>query len=289
MMLLLGYTMPTVLSVSYAATQSGGGFLGSTSDGLTDGIPARKARLQWMSVAGNTSDHIRIPMYFTGANVALRVVCVLGLTLPVGVRLQIDLVSGHTGLNLVAQLSSRAVKFADGTVGAWFVFPASAPSANRCDLLIYNDVSGVASIAAGTVFDIGEVAAMPALEIEIEREWGDERIDPTESELSRDSQPLSVARQSYRRYEMTLVADSAAAVRGGGLAGGMDWDRLRAACFGDSRVIAIPRWQTPAGAVDAVALHATAIYGVGRLGRVTHLGGDYYNAPMTFQEAPAIP
>ena len=33
-MLLLGYAMPTALSVSYAATQSGGGFLGTTSDGL---------------------------------------------------------------------------------------------------------------------------------------------------------------------------------------------------------------------------------------------------------------
>ncbi len=288
-MLLLGYAMPTVLSVSYAATQSGGGFLGATSDGLTDGIPARKARLQWMSVAGNTSDHIRVSILLNGANVALRAVCVLGLTLPVGVRVQIDLISGHAGLNIVAQISSRAVRFADGTVGAWFVFPANVASANRCDLLIFNDVSGAASIAAGTVFDIGEVAAMPALQIEIEREWGDERIDPTESELSRDSQPLSVGRQSYRRYEMTLVADSAAAVRGGGLAGGMDWDKLRAALLGDARVMAIPRWQTPAGAVDAAALHATAVYGVGRLGRVTHLGGDYYNAPMTFQEAPAIP
>lgn len=287
-MMLFGYAMPTVLGVGYSATQSGGGFLGSTIDGLVDGIPARRARLQWMSVAGNTGDHMRVPIFFTGAAVQLRVVCVLGLTLPAGLRIQLDLVNGHPGLNVVATLSADTVQFADGTVGAWFVFPETVPVSNRVDLLIFNNVSGVASIAAGTTFEIGEVAAMSALDIEIERDWGDERIDPTESELSRDSQPLSVGRQPYRRYEFTLVADAANAVRGAGLAGGMDWNRLRAACSADARVIAVPRWRTPAGAVDSAALHATALYGTARFGRVTHLGGDYYNAAVTFQEAPAI-
>lgn len=289
MMLLLGYAMPTVLSVSYTASQSGGGFLGTTSDGLTDGIPARNARLQWMSVAGGGTDYMRLIILFSGASVSLRAACVLGLTLPPGTQLRVDFMAGHSTPATVATSAARTIRFADGTTGAWFVFPPGLSAVNRCDLVIFNDVDGAASIAAGTVFDIGEIAAMPALEIEIEREWGDERIDPTESEISRDSQPLSVGRQSYRRYEMTLVADSAAAVRGGGLAGGMDWDKLRAALLGDARVMAVPRWQTPLGAVDTAALHATAIYGVGRLGRVTHLGGDYYNAPITFQEAPAIP
>jgi hypothetical protein len=287
-MMLFGYSMPVVQSVGYAASQAGGGFLGSTSDGIADGIPARRARLQWMAVAGGLGDHMRLPIMLGGAPVQLRIICVLGLTLPAGVRVDVDLVNGHAGLDVVATLSARAVRFADGTVGAWFVFPDTVAPVNRVDVVLFNDVSGAASIAAGAVFEIGEVAAMPAIDIEIERDWGDERIDPTESELSRDSQPLSVGRQSYRRYEVTLVADAASAVRGGGLAGGMDWNRLRSSCGADARVIAVPRWRTPSGAVDPTALHATALYGTARFGRVSHLGGDYYNAPVVFQEAPAI-
>ena len=277
--------MPVVQSLVYAATQTGGGFLGFTSDGLTDGIPARVARIQWMSVAGSTSDHIRLSILLSGSNSPLRTVCVLGLTLPVGTLLTAQLINGHAGFNVVAELSARAVRFANGTIGAWFVFSAAKHPMNRMDILIFNDVFGAASIAASAIFEIGEIAAMQAFDIELGPDWSDELIDPTEVNLTRDSQPKSVPRLPYRRIEGELTVGSRLAVRGAGL-GDMDWAKLRYAMTGDRRVIAIPRWLTDAGTVEQSEVNATAIYGTGRLGKVMHAGGDYYSVSVAFTEAP---
>lgn len=284
--MLIGHSMPAVQSTGFAASQSGGGFLGLTSDGLYDGVPTRKARLQWMDTAGTTADSLSMRLYFSSAAV-FRLGCVLGLTLPVGTLVQIALYDGHGLTTLVASASTRCVAFADGTIGAWFVFAAGLAACNAAVVRVYNDVTGVASIAANAIFEVGEVAVMPAVDIELGSDWSDDLVDPTEVILTRDSQPASIPRRPYRRLDTQLVVDGRGRVREAGLVGGMDWIRLRSAMTQDRRVIAIPRWRTDAGAVDQGEVNATALYGTARLGKITHVGGDYYTATAAFIESPA--
>lgn len=286
--MLIGYSMPEVLGYGVASTLSGGGFLGSTQDGLFDGLPARVARLQWPTTTGTLTDHMRIILAFNGGQAPLRLAAVRGLTLPVGTLLQVDLCQGISGLTVVASQTQRAVRFADGSVGAWFIFPSTSPTADRADLLVWNDVSGAAAIAANQVFEIGEFSAMRCVDTHMQEDWGDEFIDPTESNLSRDAQPSSVPRLGYRKVDVSLSAATHAECFGGGLGGGMDWAQLRDAFAGDRPVIAMPRWRDGSGAVVQSLVNATAVYGTARMGKVQHLGGDYYSASVAFTESPAL-
>lgn len=286
--MLIGYSMPAIASLALTSTQAGAAFLGTTSDGLTDTLPARVARLQWMTAAGQVlADNLRLSLRLSGANQAYRAVCVLGLTLPVGTQIRAELYDGHTGSTLVGGITTRAVQISDGSTGAWFVWPSTVAASNRLEIVIYNDVLGVAAIAAGAVFEIGEIAVMPALEIQVESDWSDDLVDPSESALTRDSQPATVGRLAYRKIEATLSADGAAAARGGGLAGGMDWSKLRRAFEADGRVMAIMRWRNDALAIDLAWVAQTALYGTARMSPIQHLGGDVYSAAVTFVEAPA--
>jgi hypothetical protein len=285
-MMLIGHSMPSVQSIGYTASQPDGGFLGLTGDGLYDGVPTRKARLQWMSTAGTTADSLSMRLFLASA-AAMKVACVLGLTLPAGTQLQMAVYNGHGLTTLVQAVSTRTVVFADGTVGAWFIFPTTLITTDAVVLSVYNDVNGVASIAADAVFEVGEIACMPAVDIELGSDWSEDLVDPTEVILTRDSQPASIPRRPYRRLETQLVVDGRLRVREGGLAGDMDWIRLRSAIAQDRRVIAIPRWRDDAGDVDQGEVNATALYGTGRFGKISHVGGDYYSAPVIFIESPA--
>lgn len=285
--MLIGFSMPSVVGYNYATTLSGGGFIGSTQSALHDGLPARVARMQWPTSVGVIADHMRIVLLLSGGVSSLRVAAVRGLTLPVGTKLQLDFLNGHTGFTLVATQVQRAVRFADGSVGAWFLFPESTPAADRVDLVVYNDINGATAIAANQYFDIGEIVAMRCADIDIQEDWADESIDPTETTLTRDSQPASIGRLSYRKIDVNLSASAYAQVYGSGLAGGMDWAQLRAAFAGDAPVIAMPRWRDDSGAVSQGLINSTAVFGTARMGKVLHLGGDYYSAGVTFTESPA--
>lgn len=278
--------MPAVLGYGVGSTLGGGGFLGGTQDGLYDGVPSRVARLQWPTTAGVLTDHMRIFLTFSGGLAPLRLFAVRGLTLPAGTMLRVELYLA-AGPTYVTLQNQRAVRFPDGSVGAWFLFPSTTPNVDRADLLVFNDVNGVAAIAADQVFEIGEFAAMRCVDTTMQEDWSDEFIDPTESSMTRDSQPASIGRLGYRKVEVNLSAATYSECYSGGLSGGMDLAQLRDAFSGDRRVMAVPRWRDDTGAVVQSLLDTTAVYGTARMGKVQHLGGDYYAASVVFTEAPA--
>lgn len=260
--MLIAYSAPTLPAITLA----GAAWL--TADGgaaCIDGKPARRAR------ANGTPT---ITLTYAAAFVP-RVIAVLGLR---GVSVGDAVVAttgagGALGGNAATQ---TAVRFADGSIGAWIV----------TDGAVSTSTVRIALGTTGTI-DIGELAAMAAVDIDIEDDWAIDTIDPTATERTVGSQPSGVPRLPYRTLESTLAAAPLAQVRGGGLAGGMDWDQLRAAMAGNRRIAVAPRWHTPAGAVDADELNRTAIYGTARIGAIVHRGGNYYSAPLTVHEAPA--
>jgi hypothetical protein len=288
--MLIGHSMPVIANCLLAATKAGSAFLGNTVDGLYDRNPAREARMQWMTQGGqNTGDHLRIILLFAGAARQIRIAAALGLRLPSGTYVRAELYDTHAATTVVGVSQGRLSELPGGAIGRWFVFPETVGAALRLDLLVYNDVNGAAAINAGTVFELGEIVAMQAADIWIESGWTDEWIDPTESELTRDSQPVRNTALAYRRFESTLSTDAYGSVYGGGLPGGTDWQILSRSLAGDARGVAIPRSRGPGGAIDLDLVQRHARYGVGRVGAIGHMGGDNYSAPFELDEVPAVP
>jgi hypothetical protein len=283
--MLIGYLMPPISGV----TLTGAGAAWLTADGhaaLFDGKPARRARLQWLNDATPaTTQSVKLTVAFVAAFTP-RLVALLGLAnVPAGVLVQLH-GAGGAGLGGNTQ-TQRTVQFADGSVGIWLVTDG-LQAISSLEVSIFNDQHGATWATSETTIDIGELVAMPAVDVEIEPGWQEEVVDPTETNLTRAAQVVSSRRQAYRRLEASLTADSGAQVRAGGLAGGVDWQRLRAAFVGDQRMAAVPRWLLAGGSVDGAEANRTAVYGVARMGAMSHLGGDFYGASMSVQEVPGL-
>lgn len=256
--MLIGHSMPVVTAVEL----TGGSWLTADAGAaLHDGKPARKARIQ---AAGAPS----ITLQF-GHSARLRVVAVLGLAgVAEGSAVSASSASGNA--------SGTVWRFADGSLGAWLLLPASAAS------------SAVSvSLAASGQVDIGEIIAMPAVDVAIQPGWVAERIDDGNDARTRAGVPIASSRASYRRLAAELVADTPAQVRGGGLADGADWEQLAAAMAGNARICGIVRGLLPSGAIDAAELNRTAIYGTGRIGQIPHASGPWYRGSLEIMEIPA--
>lgn len=263
--MLIGYKTPTGM----VATVEGVAAINAAA--LTDGEPASVARL----AAGSGSLLADWP-----APAAVRIVGLLGLTCPAGAVLVLtgkqdgDADYGRAlGGNAAGQ---AVVQLPDGSRACWFVLPETG------DPLV-----GVAvTFADFSTFDIGELVVMQAVDLPHQIEWQVERIDPSQSERTKGGGLNVVPARTYRRLKAALTPAALAAVRGGGLAGGMDWDALTCALAGGRRAVTIPRWKTPAGAVDATELHLTAVYGVATIGAIGHLGCNWYGAGVIADEIP---
>lgn len=288
--MLIGYSMPVVTAV---ALNSGAGAAWLTADGgvaVADGKPARRARAQWQTDDPAIGHNLNVQLSLA-SSIKPRIIAVLGLkNVPAGVTVwALGRLVGDAFFNYGMDGGSTAVteQYADGSIGAWFVVGENSNLIDGIAIRLYNDKAGATWATGATTIDIGEIVAMPALDIEQQPDWEDELIDPTSSAISVGAQPLSVRRRGFRRLSVNFAVDGIANVRGAGLAGGMDWTKLRHALAGDRRAIGIPRWKNLAGNVDMVEVNRTALYGTARLAPLAHAGGDYYRASITFQEAPS--
>lgn len=256
--MLIGYSMPAVTNVALSA---GTWLTADAGAACVDGKPARRARY---SAAGAATITLTL-----AAAVPIRVAAMLGLRgVAAGTAVSVTAASGTVNGTVQA--------FADGSFGCWFVLPEGAAG---------NSVAF--QIGAGGTIDVGELVAMPAVDVAHESDWTDAVVDPSLSVLTLGAQRATVPRKAYRTFDGVLSADGVSPVRGGGLANGMDWEQLRTALLADARCVGIPRWQLPSGAVDAVALHRSALYATGRISGIAHLGGDFYSGAIALQEVPA--
>jgi len=191
-------------------------------------------------------------------------------TVTLTVTLETAIVPGVIALLGLNVPTGAAITAADATT-------QTLPGAPRCAWLLPTGTAATNSVTitiAGTgMLQIGELAIMPALDAPIEPDWAVELIDPTETTRDRGSQIVSAARAPYRRLTAHLQAQGMTTMH--------TWESLRMALTGDRRCIAIPRH------ADPDALHHTAMYGVGRIGAISHLGGNWFAAPFTLDELPA--
>lgn len=261
--MLIGHSMPEVTNIALA----GGSWL--TSDGgaaLFDGKPARVARL-------NASGTPAITATFA-ASFKPRIVGVLGLKgVEPGAAVRVTSpasLGGNAG-------SAVAVRFADGTVGAWIVTDGEVSTSSL-----------TVTVAGAGAVDIGELVAMPAGEVEIERAWEFHLLDPTELTRGRASQVTAPRGTPYRTFRAPLAAVGPAKAQAL-LGEDMSWQQLQAAVAGARRAVGIPRWRLPDGSLDESGINSTAIYGICRLPLIGHMGGNYFTGEVEFEEVPAIP
>ncbi|MBM9913970.1 MULTISPECIES: hypothetical protein [Stenotrophomonas] len=264
--MLIGYGQPI-------ATVSVDGGSAANLQALVDGRPSSIARVN----GGAGSVRLRLSW---SVPTPVRIAAVLGLTCPAGTRVTL---SGqregeeHYDTQLGGNGDQQPVmELADGSLAAWFVL-GGAP------LLI-----GLQVEIEAASFDIGELVAMPAVEVGHQVGWSVDTVDPSIRERTIGGGLNVVERRAYRVLRVDVTPAPLAEARGGGLSQGMDLDRLRRRVAGGRRVVAVPRWRSPSGALDVAEIHATALYGQAVAGASTHLGGDYYGSAWTFEEIPPL-
>lgn len=265
--MLIGYGQPAGIVPTVA------GAAGINLPALVDGEPASVARIS----GGAGSASLRLDW---AAATPIRIVAALGLTCAAGTALTLTgKRAGDAGYAYALggnAATQTVVQLPDGSRAAWFALPAANTPLVGLQL----------QVGAGA-FDLGEFAALPAVDVDAEPEWAIERIDPSLSERTLGGGLNTVQRRTYRRLKVALTAAHIETARGGALANGMDWDSLVMAAAGDRRMAAVVRWGRP-GAIDTAELHRTALYGKGVAGAIGHLGANYYNTGWTFEEVPPV-
>lgn len=252
--MLIGYTPQNWLAPPQVQLQGGQWLTADQGAACVDGQPARVARYRASGVARIT---LTLP-----AAAAVGIVAVLGLR---GVAPGAHITAAAGGRSASAQV----VQFADGSLGAYLRIEGASAG-----------TTVTLTLPAGTV-DVGEIAALPVVEVEIERDWSVERIDPSDVLRTRGAGRVGLRRRAYRVIEVTLCAAHIADVRGGGLAAGIDWEQLAEVMLGDRRVIVIPR------AAPAADLQRTALYGIARMQPIQHVSGNWYRSGLSAEEVPA--
>lgn len=276
--MLILHSMPAITGVTLSA---GAWLVADGGAAMHDGRPTRRAALSWPVGTPSIGQYVAITLQLT-APVRLRGVAALGLSVPAGTRVEFLGPAGQgLGGNTVGDVTRT---MPDGTTGLIAVADDTGIADASVTMRIYNDCNGLPWATAGMPVYIGEVFAGGGVEVELGSDWSVEHEDPSQATRTRGSQLNTVRWSPYRVLSGRLVATHAALVFYG--ADGSDWTSLRAALAGDSRCIVIPRWRRT-GALDPDAMNATGMYGVGRVANIQHLGGDYYEAGVRFEEVPA--
>ena len=280
--MIISYSMPDITGSDI----TGGTWL--TADGasaLYDGRPARRARLQWN--AGTAISAVaRVGITFA-SNTPLRVLGVLGTTLPAGVRIDFR---GGGGYGLGGNCdNARTIIMPDGTTGVWALARDNGALETGAEIVIHNDCNGLPWATNSTIIDLGELWAGPAVEIGIRDGWEVQTVDPSEISRTRGGQTSVARRSAYRTLGVSFAGLSAAAVRGEALANGMDLDRLSTELRGAARCVVIPHYRDLATRqIDPEAVNRSAIYGyASQLPSIANITRGYFTGQLVVEEVPA--
>lgn len=208
-MSIIGHSPPTV-----TATISGTGASFDTSTAqLFDGQPASVTRCTGVSGSQTTSSKTSIQLTLAAA-APVRVLCLLGTTLPAGLKVQVaGKRSGDSGYPYALggnATTQRLVTFADGTVGAWWVFPSSNDPLIGLEVSLYNDVGGSTVLSASAHFDIGELRPFLGTDVAVVDNLDDTMEDGGRPRRSPNNQPNYLGHLPYSKYRMDLAPMSQA-------------------------------------------------------------------------------
>jgi hypothetical protein len=290
--MLIGYGMPAVSAPTF--TGAGAAWLSADNGtAMFDRKPGRRTRMRWLSSATPSIAHVLMIAAPLAAPIRPRIVGVLGLKgVPEGVSVMVAGKRPSDGAHVYTMGGGNTGvtrKMADGSIGCWFVVGEGADEITSLAVDLYNNAGGSTWATAATEIEIGEVVVFKAVTVGLADGWGIGRVDPSIHQRTRGGQLSTVAATSYRRFTGTLAGAATAAVRGGGLANGEDWETVAAALTGGARCVVIPQYRTlPGGVFDAALCNRTALYGIAlEVPGPQNIQRQYFSGTMTVEEIPA--
>lgn len=182
-------------------------------DNIDDGRPDTLTALTWLTGTQTTSSVLRLRCDWTDAIVP-RLVGLSNITLPAGTKITAsfrrasDTAGTYPYTPTAYNATQRIVEGPAGERTAWIMLPDGATPVIGCEIQIWNDVDGSASIAAATPFYIGEAWVSAGDDVKIATQPQIQPVDPTASNWSTTNQPYTVPGTPYRQFQFSLATDS---------------------------------------------------------------------------------
>jgi hypothetical protein len=193
--MLISYSRPDPITWSLNGT--GAAFL-TDPIRLTNGRPTAATRMTFVSGTQTTSSvlNLRAAWAEFGYNDRVRLVGIVGTTLPVGLKIVASISTGFVWTN--SPTEGIIVERADGVRVCWIRIPDTAWPGAGVQISIFNDYNGVAPLAPSEEFEIGEVwigdsqswTIRPTLQLGVR--------DFTKTKESIGGQPFRIPRRSAR-------------------------------------------------------------------------------------------
>jgi hypothetical protein len=300
--MIIGYARPS--SISWSVSGTGASFLSDVV--LSNGRPADTTQIQWITSASPITDYLDLRgVWSTSQNV--RVACLLGMTysvaeagspttftrthVPAGVRVVATgrrlADAGYTYALGGNSTTARTVQLPDGTTACWFVFDAGLDFLIGIQFRIYNDDDAETWMSGRDYFEIGEAEVFAGAEVGATPGWTMEWTDPTEVTRTLAGQVHRVARQSWREYDIGVVAAGESSVRASGLQNSQDYEKIANALRYSVPCAFIPQYTDTAGVLDENVLNRLALFAVATPRPLTHLEKRIYSHGYRVAELPA--
>jgi len=277
--MLIGFGRPT--GVTFSVVGAGATIVGDV-DKLVDDSPAQSCRFTWNTGAQTTATTFQLQADWTDAQ-PVRCLALLGVSLPAGLKVEVR-GKPYGGSSFDVDLGGNSltqvlVEFANGSVGAWWVFDDDIGDLVGIEVMLFNDVDGVIALSAAESFDLGELVAVQADDWSIKPDPTDETTDPSVLRRSRNNQPSRMQRKPCRTIKAELRPTNRES----------ELRELREMLSRFQSCVVIPKWRT-AGLLDTALLHRWACFGALsqpiEMRAVEGLPG-YFTAPVQVEEYPA--
>jgi hypothetical protein len=279
--MLIGYGQPS--DIAWTIHGTGAAFV-TASSYLSDGRPGLPTRITWLSGAQTTARYLTLRAEWSDA-LDVRVLALVGVTLPVGTKIAVSVDEGSPSAPITFAYTPRVVRFPGGSRGVFIAIPeAQVSPVTAVEIHIYNDVNGVASIAAGASIDIGEAFVGAAYDVPIRPSPTWKPNDPSLTRRSESSQPWPVTRLPFRTFACEIVPRTEDQAWG-------TLDELVADIGGAQPIVVIPSERDENQALDPALMNRFAIYGYAvQLPDITALERRRFQAAqLVVDEAPASP
>jgi hypothetical protein len=207
--MIIGHSRPS--GVTWTVSGSGAAINSPTAQ-LDDGRPDSVTAFTWRNGTQNTSTQWKLRADWEGVSPAISpgLVGLSNVDLPEGTKVVVAFrrasdTPGTYPYSPTGYVSlQRIVEGPSGERTAWLAFPSGASPVVGCEISIFNDVNGVASIVASAEFTIGEVFIGAADEICPALQPTEDTVDPTVSTFTWNNQPYEIPGTPYRTLAFQL-------------------------------------------------------------------------------------
>jgi hypothetical protein len=188
-----------------------------------------------------------------------RLGCMLGLTLPAGLKIEIKgkrVGDGSFAYNLGGNsLSEVVTELDDGSFATLWAFDAGLTAIIGNEISIYNNLAGSTVLTASQEFEIGECdtfqGILPAKGVRTN--WSRDYTGIATINASVNQQPHTLPHREARQQGLSIIFDDTDTG---------SWYKLIGARIARKQTIMVlPRWRNPDGSINSQMLHQSAIFG----------------------------